>query len=83
MAREINMNTCRLCGNTEYVRPLIKYGVRHYAHADCALQKWGAAFFDRLKDWQLGQFPALTANKYGLLPALVEKSRSIEGCDDE
>jgi hypothetical protein len=51
---------------------LIKYGVRHYAHADCALTRWGASFFDRLPDWPLKRFPVLSAERAGLLPALEQ-----------
>ena len=65
------MNTCRLCHG--YRGSLIKYGVRHYAHADCGLQRWGAAFFDRLHDWQLKQFPYFAAKKAGLAEELVRR----------
>lgn len=68
------MTTCRLCGegaSGERRRgKLIKYNVRHHAHADCALARWGASFFDRLRDWPLKQFPVLNAERAGLLPAL-------------
>jgi hypothetical protein len=68
------MTTCRVCGegaSLERARgKLIKYGVRHYAHADCALTRWGASFFDRLRDWPLKRFPAMNAERAGLLQAL-------------
>lgn len=55
---------CRLCRNTDD-GTLIKYSVRHYAHAECGMRKWGLAFFDRLHQWQLEAFPYLIAHKYG------------------
>lgn len=67
------LNTCRLCRKASYEDhryPMVKYGVRHNAHADCALRKWGAAFFGRLTPWQLTQFPVLAASETGLLEAL-------------
>lgn len=75
---KITMNTCRVCGLTNLDHtgsryPLIKYGVRHYAHADCALRKWGKDFFLRLSRWQASQFPALAAAEFGLLDALRER----------
>lgn len=68
------MTTCRLCGEgASHERSrgkLIRYNVRHYAHADCALERWGEAFFPRLRDWPLKQFPVLNAERAGLLAAL-------------
>jgi hypothetical protein len=65
--------TCRLCKKAEFEShqfPMIKYGVRHSAHADCALAKWGMKFFDRLTPWQLTQFPVLAAVEAGLMGEL-------------
>jgi hypothetical protein len=67
------MNTCRFCQKASYEDhkyPMVKYGVRHYAHADCALKARGAAFFARLTPWQLTTFPALAAFETDLLDAL-------------
>ena len=63
------MSTCRVCGNSEYDKThskMIKYSTRHYAHWDCALDKWGATFFDRLNQWQLGQAPVMLLKRKGL-----------------
>jgi hypothetical protein len=74
------MNTCRFCGKWETdaqgFEPTLKYGVRHYAHPDCALKAQGADFFSRLHDWQLDQFPALAAVRHGLYEELCERIRS-------
>lgn len=65
-------NTCRVC--KEFTSDsLIKYGVRHYAHAECGLKKWGASFFDRLHHWQLQNFPAIPAIRAGLEDELVRR----------
>ena len=65
--------TCRLCGVMEDAGSMVKYGVRHHAHPKCAMQKWGSAFFDRLHDWQIMNFPALTAHKFGVLDDLKRR----------
>ena len=62
------MSTCRFCKQDESPGgfPLVKYGVRHYAHADCGLAAYdGAGFLDKLTDWQCTQFPYLAAVKHG------------------
>lgn len=67
--------TCRLCGKTSYepnMTLMIHYSVRHHAHADCALKRWGAKFFDRLQAWQLRRFPTDVAKAYGLEKELRE-----------
>jgi hypothetical protein len=63
------LQTCRLCGVSNFEPhkyPLIRYGRRHSAHADCGLDRWGAKFFDRLRRDQLESFPALAAIDAGL-----------------
>lgn len=62
------MNTCRFCKG--YGDDLVKYGVRHYAHAKCALEAKGAAFFDYLTDWQCTRFPVIAAKRAGVLTEL-------------
>lgn len=69
----IDTHICRLCGKAGYEHhkyPLIKYSTRHYAHADCALAKWGAVFFNRLTSRQASLFPALAAIEAGVVDAL-------------
>lgn len=73
MVRFAYTGTCRLCKKGKPGPAPIKYAVRHYAHADCALEKWGAEFFDRLTRWQLEQFPALVAARAGLLNELEKR----------
>lgn len=64
------MNTCRLCKsheNTGGDMKLVKYSTRHYAHAGCALDKWGSEFFNRLTSHQRDSFPYFTAKRRGLV----------------
>jgi hypothetical protein len=67
------MSTCRFCkqgeGGDHY--RMIKYEVRHYAHADCGLKAKGVEFLAHLTDWQCTQFPYLAAHEAG--PAVVEE----------
>lgn len=68
-------NTCRFCKDwkDEGHYPMVKYGVRHYAHADCALKAKGAEFFDRLSEHQLSQFPYFAAKEAGLAADLEKR----------
>ena len=79
------MASCRLCGSGEEAETdkgsLVRYGVRHSAHAACGLAKWGSGFFGRLSLWPLEQFPALFAHRAGLLEALkheIEQRRAVQ-----
>lgn len=62
------MNTCRLCYHPEGRNghyKLIKYSVRHYAHADCGLKARGVAFLANLTDWQCyAEFPYKAARDH-------------------
>jgi hypothetical protein len=66
--KEIFMRICRFC--KEHGDNLVKYEIRHYAHAKCGLKAKGAAFFDHLTDWQCTRFPALAAKDAGFLTEL-------------
>lgn len=68
-------STCRLCEKWE--GPKVRYGIRHYAHADCGLKKWGSLFFDKLSLHELNNFPALTASKHGQLKNLAARIESL------
>lgn len=73
----MDMNTCRLCKGTDehdYENGrLIKYAVRHHAHAGCGLRRWGAGFFDRLRPWQITTFPYLLAYRLGFGQELEQR----------
>lgn len=51
------MSACRVC-NSYTPSQMIHYSVRHYAHLECALTKWGAQFFTRLGTWTLSRLPS-------------------------
>lgn len=77
------MSICRVCHEFESTRrlkgdscwKLIKYSTRHYAHADCALKKWGSEFFQRLTPWQCNnQFPYFVAKKLGFRAELEQRA---------
>lgn len=55
---------CRLCSG--FHAPLLRYGIRHYAHPECGIRKWGAKFFEKLTTHSLTEFPPVIARKYGL-----------------
>ncbi len=61
------MNRCRFCKNDSQSQ-LVKYEVRHYAHAKCLIEAKGAAAFDYFTAWQLeAQFPYMPVVKAGLV----------------
>ena len=71
---------CQFCRGTSVVYQdgtysLFKYGVRHYAHAPCLLTAKGEAAFDLLPEHVLRAFPALVADKHGLLDVLIRKAK--------
>ena len=51
------MNTCRFCHNWDRQGEMVKYGVRHYAHVNCAIQRWGIGFRNKFSSFQLSQIP--------------------------
>jgi hypothetical protein len=69
----IDFATCRFCKrqeptyNREWGRTnLWKYGVRHYAHAECGMRAQGAGFFDHFDAQRLKAFPYLIVVELGL-----------------
>ena len=62
------MSTCRVC-NSYTPSQMVHYSVRHYAHLECALRKWGAEFFTRLGTWQLSRLAYKPIKDAGLLDA--------------
>lgn len=80
------MNACRFCSDPEKSLGhygLIKYGVRHYAHADCGLRVKGVAFLATLTDWQCHSvFPYKAAQDHGP-EAVAELVRRSEKYQDD
>lgn len=68
------MSTCRFCKLPEQRAKLIKYGVRHYAHAKCGFDAKGKAFIDALTDWQCySQMPYRAAVEAGFEAELITR----------
>ena len=60
------MSQCRFCKDYDESQ-LVKYEVRHYAHASCLMKAKGAAAFDYFSAWQLEtQWPYLPVIRAGL-----------------
>lgn len=49
--------TCRLCSDTETWRPMFRYGIRHYCHAECGLRKFGDSFIEKIPQHEIGNLP--------------------------
>jgi len=58
------MNTCRFCDGSKGKRAIVKYGTRHYAHADCLLSAKGPEIFNKMNKQQLGEFPVFAAKDF-------------------
>lgn len=72
---------CRFCKKHDDDDRLLKYGTRHYAHADCFFGSSGRPFpLDDLHDWQIRNVPYLILKKYGLLthPRVVAITKQID-----
>ena len=65
--------TCRFCGKSEGDHEkLVKYGVRHYAHHACYLDRKP---LHKLHAWQVRQFPWRLLEARGLLAEAEACSR--------
>ena len=74
---------CRFCKEMDWIRKdgitrLWSYGVRHRAHAECGLKAKGVAFLDLIPAWQLGEFPAPVAAKFGLLEEVIRRLEALQ-----
>lgn len=50
-------NNCRLCKDRALHRPLLRYGIRHYCHAECGFSKWGDEFLNKIPAHEIGGIP--------------------------
>lgn len=48
---------CRFCKESSPQSEMVKYGVRHHAHAVCLYQSRGIGALDELHPWQLRHLP--------------------------
>ena len=65
---------CRFCGEYEFdADRLVKYGVRHYAHHSCYLDRKS---LDELELWQVRRFPFKLLRERGLLAHVAELIRN-------
>lgn len=53
----MTFNTCRLCKDSNMHRPLMRYGIRHYCHAECGFKKWGDEFVLKIPRHEIGNLP--------------------------
>ena len=67
------IRTCQFCKKQTDTESMVKYGVRHYAHYSCYLDR--KSLYD-LHAWQVRQFPWKELDKRGLLAEVERHSRS-------
>lgn len=68
--------TCRMCGESAHVANMVKYGVRHYAHQECYLDRRG---LDGLHAWQVGHLSWKALEARGLMDQAERIVRQAEG----
>ena len=76
----VSLNQCRLCHRWECsveTGPMLKYGVRHYAHARCGFVRWGVDWFNKQPRWVMEQFPYFTAKALGIEKYLRERLAEV------
>lgn len=67
--------TCRRCGQYAHHSHMVQYGTRHWMHHACYLDTGKS--LDKLRIWQIEEFPYRLLDERGLLPAV--KQRIAEG----
>lgn len=58
------LRTCRVCGEQDTTKKLLKTAARHYVHPRCGLRENGTDFLSGLHAWQLRGFPVLGLADY-------------------
>ena len=80
------LHTCGVCRRFENEPigskyPMIRYGARSWAHADCGIKKHGMRFLEALSTGQVECFPAMACVSAGLPQAIpVELRRRALMC---
>jgi hypothetical protein len=57
---------CRFCRQSAQQSEMVKYGVRHHAHAVCLYQHRGIEVIDELHTWQLRHLPIVAMMGVGV-----------------
>jgi len=57
---------CRFCKELTLQSEMMKYGVRHHAHAVCLYQRRGIQGIDELHTWQLRHLPIVAMMSAGV-----------------
>lgn len=74
----MDYNHCRICklSNLDHIEPLVKYGVRHYSHWTCGLNRWGVEFLKKMPRMYLRDIPYRIVNQYQIPAELLVRRRS-------
>ena len=73
------LTTCRFCGTWEGSK--VKYGLRHYAHPQCLLDKKGRDAILNLPAWKLRNLPwkFIKDNRLeDLVKAIITKAKAVK-----
>ena len=73
---------CRFCKETAPQSELVKYGVRHHAHAVCLYQRQGIGALDELHTWQLRHLPIVALMGAGVTLAQVRTWQARIAAED-
>lgn len=74
------LHTCRICHRFENEPissnyPMIRYGIRSWAHADCGMKKHGMRFLQGLSTGQVERFPFMACIAAGMPQAIPVELR--------
>lgn len=73
---------CRFCGQSAPQSEMVKYGVRHHAHAVCLYQRRGIGAIDALHTWQLRHLPIVAMMGAGVTLDQVRTWQARIATDD-
>lgn len=72
------LNACRLCSDRSSQRNVVRYGIRHYCHAECGFDRWGDDFLRRIPAHEIGALPYRL-----ILVSETRKALALELCPHE
>lgn len=73
---------CRFCKETALHSEMLRYSVRHWAHAVCLYQHKGIEFFNEMYTWQLRRLPIVALMGAGVTLEQVEVWRARIDAED-
>ncbi len=70
--------TCRICKELVDPKHEVKYSVRHYAHPECFIRKFGAEIVTMLPMWKLELLPYKPLQDAGIMQVVLDHIAEIK-----